>query len=190
MGVQPGAMDVGRAPTSEVDRENTRATAGHLDGGRGSRARYWREVGWRHVVGLLAVAFALFPVVWVLSASFNPSSTLAGQRVIPTDPTLENYRTLWNTGFPQWFVNSLIISGTAAAGTVLLCALGAYAFSRMRFTGRRVGLLTLLLVQMFPQLLAMVALYLMMIRIGDIFPAIGTGTRPASSSSTSAVRSG
>lgn len=162
------------APTGEKAQEA--AARAHRRANR-SRRRYWREVGWRHVVGLAAIAFAMYPVVWVLSASFNPSSSLAGQRLIPESLTLDNYRALWETGFPRWFWNSLLISGTTALATVLLSALAAYAFSRMRFAGRRGGLLSLLLVQMFPQLLAMVALYLMMIRIGDIFPAIGTGTR-------------
>lgn len=164
-------------PTGISDeREQARVAQARRRGQR-SRRRYWREIGWRHVVGLAAIAFALFPVVWVLSASVNPSSSLSGQELIPSDPTLDNYRALWETGFPRWFWNSLVISGTAAFLTVLLCSLAAYSFSRMRFRGRRGGLLTLLLVQMFPQLLAMVALFLMMIRIGDVFPAIGTGTR-------------
>ncbi len=162
-------------PTRE-EREREAAARAQRRSQRSPR-RYWREIGWRHVVGLAAVAFAMFPVVWVISASVNPSSSLSGQKLIPDEITFDNYRTLWETGFPRWFWNSLVISGTSAFLTVLLCALAAYAFSRMRFAGRRGGLLTLLLVQMFPQLLAMVALYLMMIRIGDVFPAIGTGTR-------------
>jgi arabinogalactan oligomer/maltooligosaccharide transport system permease protein len=59
---------------------------------------------------------------------------------------------------------------------VLLCALGAYSFSRMRFRGRRFGLVTLLVLQMFPQLLSITAIFLLMIQITDVFPAIGLGT--------------
>ena len=66
-----------------------------------------------------------------------------------------------------------------AVGTVLLGALAAYAFSRMRFRGRRVGLLSLLLVQMFPQLLAVVAIYLLLYSIGEIFPVLGLGSQLA-----------
>jgi arabinogalactan oligomer/maltooligosaccharide transport system permease protein len=60
---------------------------------------------------------------------------------------------------------------------VFLCALAAYSFSRMRFTGRRSGLLTLLLVQMFPQLLAVVAIFLLLSTIGDIFPVLGLNSQ-------------
>ncbi|HUG83847.1 MAG TPA: sugar ABC transporter permease [Euzebya sp.] len=144
--------------------------------GRSPFVRWFRDLGWRHLVGILAVAFALFPVIWVISASVNPTSTLSGQRLIPSEPTLDNFRRLFQTGFWTWFRNSMVVAGTGALGTVLLAALAAYAFSRLRFTGRRMGLLSLVLVQMFPQLLAFVAIYLMMIRIGDIAPAIGTGT--------------
>ena len=138
--------------------------------------RWFRDLGWRHLVGLLAVAFALFPVVWVVSASVNPTSTLSGQQLVPDNPTLDNFRRLFETGFWTWFRNSMLVAGVGAFGTVLLAALAAYAFSRLRFTGRRAGLLSLVLVQMFPQLLAFVAIYLMMIRIGDVAPSIGTGT--------------
>jgi arabinogalactan oligomer/maltooligosaccharide transport system permease protein len=60
---------------------------------------------------------------------------------------------------------------------VFLGALAAYSFSRMRFTGRRAGLLMLVLVQMFPQLLAVVAIFLLLNGISDIFPAIGLDTQ-------------
>jgi arabinogalactan oligomer/maltooligosaccharide transport system permease protein len=79
--------------------------------------------------------------------------------------------------FAAWFVNTLVIGIISSVATVFLGALAAYAFSRMRFTGRRVGLLTLLLVQMFPQFLAIVAIFLLMVGISDIFPAVGLGTQ-------------
>lgn len=149
-------------------------------GGRTPRppvTRWWRQVGWRHLVGLLGLAFALFPAVWVLGASLNPTNSLAAIKVIPDAPTLANYRQLLTEEpFLRWLRNSLVVAGGAAALNTFLSALAAYAFSRMRFHGRRVGLLSVLLVQMFPQLLAMVAIFLMMTDIKQVFPAIGTGT--------------
>ncbi len=67
-------------------------------------------------------------------------------------------------------MNTLIIASATALLTVLLGALAAYAFSRFRFKGRRIGMLGLLLVQMFPQLLAIVAIYLIVLHVGKIFP--------------------
>ena len=59
---------------------------------------------------------------------------------------------------------------------MILSLLAAYAFSRMRFAGRRVGLLALLLIQMFPQFLAIVAIFLMFTTVGEHWPAIGFNT--------------
>jgi ABC-type maltose transport system permease subunit len=127
----------------------------------------------------LGIAYALFPAIWVLSASFNPTNTLVGQKLIPARLTLEHYRTLFSdptAPFPTWLANTVKVAGVTAVITVLLCALGAYAFSRFRFRGRRSGLLMLLLVQMFPQMLAMVAIYLLLLELGKYFPWLGLNT--------------
>ncbi|MGB5565139.1 MAG: hypothetical protein WBN93_02315, partial [Acidimicrobiia bacterium] len=54
--------------------------------------RWIREVGWRHVVALVAVFFALYPVVWIISASVNPDDTLSSSDLIPSGATLDSYR--------------------------------------------------------------------------------------------------
>lgn len=142
--------------------------------------RWFAEIGWRHLVGLVAVAFALFPLVYVLSASLNPSGTLTGSNRLFSKLSLDNYHKLFanpDQPYAKWYVNSLVISVVASLLTVLLGALAAYAFSRMRFKGRRGGLMSLLLIQMFPQMLAVVAIFLLVSNIGDIFPQIGIGSR-------------
>jgi arabinogalactan oligomer/maltooligosaccharide transport system permease protein len=147
---------------------------------RRTPARWFRDLGWRHLVGLAAIVFAVFPLVWIISASLNPTGTLTSQRLIPSGATLENYRKLLSgdeAPYRSWFTNSMVISGTAAVANTFLSALAAYAFSRMRFKGRRTGLLTVLLVQMFPQVLAFIAIFLMMVTIKGSFPAVGLGTR-------------
>ena len=58
----------------------------------------------------------------------------------------------------------------------MLGSIAAYAFSRFRFKGRRMGLVSLLLIQMFPALLAVVAIYLIVLHVGDVFPRIGLNT--------------
>jgi arabinogalactan oligomer / maltooligosaccharide transport system permease protein len=141
--------------------------------------RWFQEHAWRHVVGVLAVFFALFPILWAISAAFNPTGGLSTQKPIPTEPSLGNFRTILHNPtqpFATWFRNSMIVSVSSAFFTVLLCSLAAYAFSRLRFKGRRVGLLTILLVQMFPALLLVVAVYLMLLNMGRTFPAVGLGT--------------
>lgn len=133
----------------------------------------------RHLILWVAIVFALFPVVWILSASFNPTNTLVGQRLVPRNPTVSHYQELFTSPqhpFPIWIANSVKVSGLTALFVVGLTALGAYAFSRFRFRGRRSGLMALLLVQMFPQMLAMVAIYLLLLRLGGFLPVIGLNT--------------
>jgi arabinogalactan oligomer/maltooligosaccharide transport system permease protein len=73
----------------------------------------------------------------------------------------------------NWYINSIIVALVTAIASTILGALAAYAFSRFRFKGRRVGMMGLLLIQMFPQFLAVAAIYLLVLNIGDIFPVIG-----------------
>ncbi len=144
-----------------------------------SMGKVFRRTGWRHVVAWVALAFALFPVLWVISAAFTDGN-LSSQSLIPEDPSLDNFRALMtDPGHPpfwSWFANSMFIGTTTAVLTVAMAALASFAFSRLRFKGRRPGLLSLLLIQMFPNLLAVVALFLFMTRIKGLFPAIGLGS--------------
>lgn len=141
-------------------------------------ARWWREVGWRYIVGLLGVAFALMPVYFVVLASVSPVATLSGAQLVPRAVTLDNYRELFDaTPFFTWLWNSIKIAGGAAIVNMFLSAMAAYAFARLRFKGRRPGLLTILLVQMFPQLLANVAIFLFLVNVSNYFPFMGFGTQ-------------
>jgi arabinogalactan oligomer/maltooligosaccharide transport system permease protein len=144
-----------------------------------SFGRWFRATGWRHIVGIVMIAFALFPIVFVISSSLNPQGTLTGSNALFSQIGLDSYiRILTDPQVPftTWFGNTLLIASITALGTVFLGALAAYSFSRMRFTGRRVGLISIVVVQMFPQLLAVVAIFLLMSAIGDWFPAIGLNT--------------
>ncbi|WP_433066654.1 sugar ABC transporter permease [Dactylosporangium sp. CS-033363] len=133
-----------------------------------------RRSGWRHAAGLLAVAFSLFPILFVVSAALNPLGSLSSTDLVPRAAGLGNFADLFSrTEFPRWYLNSVLIAGIAAAAGVFLSILAAYAFSRMRFKGRRVGLVSLLLIQMFPQFLAVVTIYLIFAGVGDYYPAFG-----------------
>lgn len=142
--------------------------------------RWFRETGWRHLIGIAMIVFAGFPLLYVLSASLNPTGTLVGSNQLFRALDIGNYIELFNRPtlpFAAWFANTVMIGLVTAIGTVFLGALAAYAFSRLRFTGRRIGLLSLLLVQMFPQLLGVVAIFLLLYGIGEIFPVLGLGSQ-------------
>ena len=142
-----------------------------------SPARWARELGWRHVIGVVGVIYAAFPLVYVLSASLANRGTMTGSNELFSDVSLVNYEALSDTRFWTWVGNSLMISITTGIGTVLMGAAAAYAFSRFRFSGRRAGLTTLLIIQMFPQMLAFVAIFLLLISLGEVIPVLGLNSR-------------
>lgn len=137
------------------------------------RARWMAEVGWRYPVAAAIIAFALFPLIFVLSASFNPRGSLAGSSQLFSAMSGANYAALADTAYWTWFLNTLVIGSATAIGSVLMGASAAYAFSRFRFRGRRLGLTSLLIIQMFPQTIAFVAVFLMLLAIGEVVPVLG-----------------
>ena len=142
-----------------------------------AKGSWFRQVGWRHLVGVLALLFSLFPIVFVLSAALNPVGTLSSAELIPTGASLANFEELFTeTQYVRWFFNTMLIGLMAAGASMFISAAAAYAFSRFRFRGRRPALLAILLVQMFPSLLAIVVLYLMFTTVTEYYPAIGFNT--------------
>jgi arabinogalactan oligomer / maltooligosaccharide transport system permease protein len=142
-----------------------------------ARGGWFRQVGWRHLIGVLALFFAIFPVLFLVSAAFNPLGTLSSAELIPTGASLDNFGKLFSdTSYVAWFANTMLIAALSAVLSMFISACAAFAFSRFRFRGRRIGLLSLLLVQMFPQFLAIVTLYLMFATISDYYPSIGFNT--------------
>ena len=138
---------------------------------------WFSRVGWRHLVAIGAILFALFPIVFVVSAAFNPLGTLSSTSLIPTNASLENFQNLFGkTDFARWFLNTIIIATFASIFSLSLSTFAAYAFSRFRFSGRRPGLLFLLIIQMFPVFLAIVTIYLIFTNITELYPAIGFNT--------------
>jgi arabinogalactan oligomer/maltooligosaccharide transport system permease protein len=138
------------------------------------------EYGWRHLIAIAVLVFGLVPIVYVVSAAFNPNGTLSSTSLLPTGFGLGNFEKLFtddNVPFTAWFGNSLLIAIPAAFLSIFISSLAAYAFSRFRFKGRRPMLLFLLLIQMFPAFLAVVALYLIFGRIGEFYPIAGLNTK-------------
>ena len=136
----------------------------------------------RLLVALIFIIYALFPIVYVIGTSLNPSGSLQTSQIIPPNPTLDNYKKLLTNPqnpFLKWMANSLFVSVTTAIITVALCALAAYSFSRFRFKSRKRLLQGLLLSQVFPNVLAMVALFLILQQLGKLYPMFGINTLAA-----------
>jgi arabinogalactan oligomer / maltooligosaccharide transport system permease protein len=129
------------------------------------------ELAFKMLLIFIGIAFAFYPVVWILSAAISPTNSLVNQSLIPPNASTANFQRLVSNPqqpFLLWIWNSIMVSTITAAITVLLCALAAYSFSRFRYRGRRQGLLAILLVQLFPNMLAITALFLLLQQIGNI----------------------
>lgn len=146
---------------------------------RMSARRWFVEIGWRHVVGVVAVVYAGFPLVYVVSASLSDGGTLTGSNALFEKVSTSNYTALSETAFWTWMGNTLFIAIVTGIGTVLMGAAAAYAFSRFRFRGRQVGLTSLLVIQMFPQMLAFVAIFLLLLGLGYVVPELGVNSKIA-----------
>lgn len=141
--------------------------------------QYKISVVLRLILAVFLILFSIFPILWVISASLDPTGSLATQRLIPKNPSFQNYRTLVTSGaFPfwTWFGNSIKIATITSVFSLGITTTAAYAFSRFRFRGRKLMLKTILLIQVFPALLALVATFLMISQMGDVIPWIGLNT--------------
>lgn len=141
-----------------------------------ARAQRNFGIGVRLIIAVVLIVFAIFPMLWVLSASINPTSSLATQKLIPDNAGLGNYRALLTSGeFPfwTWFGNSIKIATITSVFSLAITTVAAYAFSRFRFRGRQTMLKAILLIQVFPTLLALVAVFLMLSQLGDVVSFLG-----------------
>ncbi len=136
----------------------------------------------RLVIALLLIVFAIFPVLWIISASFDNANSLATQSLIPPNTGIMNYQRLFNLdptfrfgdlNYWAWLWNSIKISGITTILSLSITTMAAYAFSRLRFAGRVAMLKGILLIQAFPNLLAVVAIFLLVSQMGNIIPALG-----------------
>lgn len=141
------------------------------------RARWLSEVGWKYPVAILVLAYAVFPLLYIVSAAVASGGSLAGSSALFSSFTLDSFGALWQTRFWTWMANTLLVGGAASLGAVLMGAAAAYAFSRFRFSGRRASLTALLIIQMFPQTVAFVAVFLLLLALGQVVPALGIDSR-------------
>jgi arabinogalactan oligomer/maltooligosaccharide transport system permease protein len=143
---------------------------------RMSPFRWAATIGWKHVVGLAVVVYSLFPILYIISVAFSDSGDISSG--LFGTFTTKNFEQLFagddpDRPFVQWIINTVWIASVSSIGSVFLSALAAYSFSRQRFRGRRSGLLTLILLQMFPSILGLVAIYAILSELYKYIPALG-----------------
>lgn len=110
---------------------------------------------------LIIMAFVvLVPIVWIVGASFNEQSSLLSATAFPENPTVSHYvELIKETKFLNWYANTLKIAVVNMVISVVITSLTAYVFSRFKFKGKKSGLLSILILQMFPSFMGMMATY-------------------------------
>ncbi len=129
------------------------------------------NVGIIYLVLSVVAFFVLYPMVYILSAAVTPGNTISVNNVLPFAEgfTWDHFTHLFNrTDYFLWFRNTLIIALGTAACTVVVSSLAAYAFSRFRFTFKRSLMISLLILQIFPSFVGMIAMYVILLRIGGL----------------------
>lgn len=127
------------------------------------------EVAFIYIFFLIMFVIIGYPLFWAVMMSVNPGTNMLVTDLFPDSPTLEHYKWLFtdpNSDYLLWYKNSLFVAVLNAVGSVVITSLIAYAFSRYKFIGRKYGLYMFLLLQMFPALMGMVALYILLNTIG------------------------
>lgn len=144
-----------------------------------------------HLVLWIFLALIIFPLLMIVAISFRTGNFAVGD-IIPTNPTLEHWKlalgipvvdengNVTPPPFPVllWLWNSVKVALITSVLIVALSTTCAYAFARLRFAGRELLLKAMLLFQMFPAVLALVAYFALFSRIGDYFPMFGLNTHP------------
>ena len=149
------------------------------------KSHRWRVLG-AHLFLIVLCAVVVFPFLVVLSVSFRPGNFATGS-LIPSEISFEHWRYAFGLPYQaangqlvepelpvlHWLWNSIKVAVVSAAVTLLLSTTAAYALARMKFRGRNQVLTGLMLMQMFPAVLALVAIFAIFDRIGSAFPAFG-----------------
>jgi multiple sugar transport system permease protein len=129
------------------------------------------------VIDSLVLSYALFPVLWILSLSLKPTSTVKDGKLIPTSVTFDNYRGIFRGNFfSSALINSVGIGLLTTVIAVVVGAMAAYAVARLDFPGKRLLIGAVLLISMFPAISLVTPLFNIERRIGlfDTWPGLIT----------------
>ncbi len=148
MSTRPRATPPSRAPRSSPGARRAAGSCG----------------GWLAILLILVLFLVLYPLLWMVSASFRPPTRRSGRSASGRPFTLDNYRVGWNYGtlqFSRYFLNSLVIAVLCILGNILSCSLAAYAFARLEFPFKRVLFAFVLMTLLLPYQATLVPQYVL-----------------------------
>lgn len=153
--------------------------------GKSLKYRVWAT----HAALWVFLALIIFPLLMIVAISFREGNFATGS-LIPDRPSLEHWKLALGIAvqnadgsvtpppFPvmTWLWNSVKVAGITSVLIVALSTTSAYAFARMRFKGKETILKAMMIFQMFPAVLALVALYALFDKLGQYIPFLGLNT--------------
>jgi arabinogalactan oligomer/maltooligosaccharide transport system permease protein len=115
---------------------------------------------------IIVAVIVIYPLLWVVGTSLNSRAGVSGS-VFPANPTLDNYiRLFTKTKYGSWYLNTLIVAILTTIFSIVLHTMTAFVFARFRFRGRKMGLLFVMILQLFPSFMGLTALYMVALNFG------------------------
>jgi arabinogalactan oligomer/maltooligosaccharide transport system permease protein len=122
------------------------------------------------VLGITTL-MVLYPILFTIGAAFTPTNSLAATSIVPfpQHPSLYQFTRLFTeTRYLTWYRNTLKIATLNTLATLIVCVTSGYVFSRFRFGARKPLMASMIVLQMFPSFIGMVATYVILMRIGAL----------------------
>lgn len=133
----------------------------------------------KYILAAILSVFAILPFFWIVMTSLNASKSLMGASLIPKMFTLTNYADLLTSktlNYSMWFLNSLKVSGISVVIIIMLTTMAGYVLSRFRFRSKKYIMVSIMILNVFPGILAMIAIFAMLQDLGTYLPFIGLNT--------------
>jgi arabinogalactan oligomer/maltooligosaccharide transport system permease protein len=117
---------------------------------------------------LIIVAIVIiYPLLWVLGSALNESSGISRSGLIPEKISLVNFKKLFTEfNYGKWYLNTLYVAALTTVFSVIIHTMTAFVFARFSFRGRKMGLLAVMILQMFPSFMSLTALYMIALNFG------------------------
>jgi ABC-type glycerol-3-phosphate transport system permease component len=129
----------------------------------------------KHLLMLAMTVAILYPMYFMVSSAFKVKIEYLNNKLgLPIEPVLENFRHIFfQLAFPQWFLNSVILTAGSLLVTTVLACLAAYAFSHMRFVGRDTLFDIIIALMVIPPVVMVIPVFSVMTRLQlvDTYPA-------------------
>jgi len=116
---------------------------------------------------IIVAVIVIYPLLWVLGSALNESSGISRSSIIPEKISLDNFKRLFTQfSYGKWYLNTLYVAVLTTIFSLIIHTMTAFVFARFSFKGRKAGLLTVMILQMFPSFMSLTALYMIALNFG------------------------